>query len=630
MVSPLKLKRQKSPRKKVEKFNESQLSGLLVEVLVETPVSYLEQTYTYAVPADLVEASIVGSLVKVEYGHTITKGLILRVIEEKENKKYKNILDVIAEPGLIDENNFLHFQKVRDRFGGNLWSLLNSHIPSIPAKRKSAGEDLSSSSVKGQLNQELKFVNKDDLQKLINDVNLKCAISPANGLPKFKTLIELTKIRFNLGSVLVLVSDFREFDYFKEYLVKEFGSSLVLLDTRESREDRYQSFVAANQKQRIIILANRSGAFTKMPEDSTVIVVNDNDPSHYEQRSPGWNTRDVTLLRTNRIAMIFLNSYHSMEVNRLVSIGWLERLVLADNSKCNYHSLDSSTSFISVIKKGIKTGSVLISVAEKGYANVFLCSKCKNLARCDCGGKLKIAKQNAAPSCYLCTKVVDNWRCEHCGNTSPFVIGKGIDRTAEEIGRAVPGTKIMISNKDQVTSIDPDQNHIVISTRGCEPFLLYSAVVLLDSERIYNQATLRAEEEAKHSWFDLLARVKDGGDFYISLANNHPATQQLMRKQNFNENDLRQREESHLPPFYRTVTIKGESHELSKFASNLRSNYQFLLSGPIRIDDLKSYLIVRADTVSAPTLVQLLDDVVKIQGVKGRPIFDIRFDTYNL
>jgi primosomal protein N' len=166
VVSPLKLKRQKSPRKKLEKFNETQLSGLLVEVLVETPVSYLEQTYTYAVPADLVETAIVGSLVKVEYGHALTKGLILRVIEEKERKKYKNVLDVIAEPGLIDENNFLHFQKVRDRFGGNLWSLLNSHIPPIPAKHKKAGEDLSPSSVKKELNQEFEFVSKDDYQKL--------------------------------------------------------------------------------------------------------------------------------------------------------------------------------------------------------------------------------------------------------------------------------------------------------------------------------------------------------------------------------------------------------------------------------------------------------------------------------
>lgn len=630
MVAPLKLKRQKSSRRKMEIPNENQLSDLLVEVLVETPVSYLEQTYTYAVPDHLVETAIIGSLVKVEYGHTITKGLILRVIEKEERKKYKNILDVIADPGLIDEKNFLHFQKVRDRFGGNLWSLLNSHIPPIPIKYKKIVEEISHNSNLDQNNQDFGFISKDDYQKLLNDLNLKCAISPANGLPKFKDLVELTKIRFKLGSVLILVSDFREFDYFKDYLIKEFESSLVLLDTRDGREDRFQAFIKANQNQRLVILATRSGAFTKLPEDSTVIVVNDNDPSHYEQRSPGWNTRDVTLLRSNRTGMIFLNSYHSMEVSRLISIGWLDRLVRLDQSKCSYHSLDSASSFISVIKKGIKTGNVLVCVAEKGYANVFLCSKCKNLARCDCGGKLKITKQNAAPSCYLCAKVADHWRCEHCGNTSPFVIGKGIDRTAEEIGKAVPGIKVVISKKDQVASFDPYQNQIVISTRGCEPYLLYSAVVLLDCERIYNQATLRAEEEAKHSWFDLLSRVKDGGDFYISLANNHPATQQLLRKQNFNEDDLRQREESHLPPFYRTVTIKGETHELSKFAGNLRSKYSFLLSGPIEIDNLKSYLIVRADTVSAPTLVQLLDDVVKVQGVKGKPIFDIRFDTYNL
>jgi primosomal protein N' (replication factor Y) (superfamily II helicase) len=57
--------------------------------------------------------------------------------------------------------------------------------------------------------------------------------------------------------------------------------------------------------------------------------------------------------------------------------------------------------------------------------------------------------------------VVDHWRCEHCGNTSPFVIAKGIDRTAEEIGKAIPGVKVMISKKDQVTSIDPDQNRLL-------------------------------------------------------------------------------------------------------------------------------------------------------------------------
>lgn len=630
MVAPLKLKRQKSPSKKITLSSNNHLGGSLVEVLVETPVSFLEQIYTYRVPADLADTAIVGSLVKIEFGHTVTRGLILRFVTDKESRKHKDLLAVIGDAGMIDKNHLAHFQKVRDRFGGNLWSLLNTYLPPIPAKPKRIIQVSTSYVPKKIIGQELQFVKKEDYAKIADDPSLKCAISPPAGVAKFKILVELAKLRFNLGSVLILVSDFREFDYYKEHLADEFKSLFVALDTRADRNARYQSFLAANSGQQVVILANRSGAFTKLPSDSTVIVVNDNDPSHYEQRSPGWNTRDVTLLRSTGTSFIFLNSYHSLEINRLISIGWMERLTLAESNKCNIHNIDSANSYISLIKRGVKTGNVLVSVAEKGYANVFLCSKCKNTARCDCGGKLRIEKQNAAPSCYLCTKIANHWRCDHCGNASPFVIGKGVDRTAEEIGKAAPGIKVMTSKRDQVAVLDPSQNQIVIATRGSEPFTLYSAVILLDCERIYNQATLRAEEEAKHLWFDLLSRVKDGGDYYLSLPNNHPATQQVLRRQIFNTDDLIAREQSHLPPFYRTATIKGESSELAKFAENLRGRYLFILSGPISIDQFKSYLIVRSDIPSAATLVELLDDVVRVQGVKGRAIFDIRFDTYNL
>ncbi len=630
MVAPLKLKRQKSPSKKITLSSNNELGSSLVEVLVETPVSFLEQIYTYRVPADLAETAVIGSLVKVEYGHTVTKGVILCFVTDKESRKHKDVLAVIGDAGMIDELQLAHFQRVRGRFGGNLWSLLNTHLPPIPAKPKRIIQPYTSYVPRKVTGQEMQFIKKEDYEKVASDLSLKCAISPPAGVDKFKILVELAKIRFNLGSVLILVSDFREFDYFKEHLADEFKSLFVALDTRADRNTRYQSFLAANGGQQVVILANRSGAFTRLPPDSTIIVVNDNDPSHYEQRSPGWNTRDVTLLRSTGISLFFLNSYHSLEINRLISIGWMERLTLPENNKCNVHNIDSAASYISLIKRGVKTGNVLVSVAEKGYANVFLCSKCKNMARCNCGGKLRIEKQNAPPSCYLCAKVANQWRCDHCGSASPFVIGRGIDRTAEEIGKAVPGIKVMTSKKDQVALIDPTQNQIVIATRGSEPFALYSAVILLDCERIYNQATLRAEEEAKHLWFDLLSRVKDGGDYYLSLPNNHPATQQVLRKQSFNMDDLLAREQSQLPPFYRTATIKGEFHELTKFAENLRDKYSFILSGPISIDQTRGYLIIRADIPSAATLVALLDDVVRVQGVKGRAIFDVRFDTYNL
>lgn len=630
MVAPLKLKRQKTPRQKSDFIDQREVSGVTAEVLVDTPVSHLEQIYTYAVPTVLINTAIVGSIVQIEYGRITTKGLILRIREGQESKKNKSILSVIGLPGLIDQENLPHFNKVRDRFGGTLWNLLNSHLPPIPAKYTLPIEVGRFDSKQGRADKEIDFLKVADSIKITGRAPIKCAITPPIGIAKSQVLLEITKARFLLGTVLILVSDFQEFDYFKESLSAEFASALVCLDTREGREKRFESFLAANQNQRSVVLANRSGAFTRLPEGSTVIVVNDNDLSHYEQRAPGWNTRDVTLLRSEHTSLIFLNSYHSLEINRLISLGWMESFQSISKCRSTLHSSDSTSSYISLIKKGVKSGNVLVCVAEKGYANVFLCSKCKNLARCSCGGKLRIQKQNFSPSCYLCAKIVEQWRCQHCGNASPFVINRGIDRTAEEIGKAVNGVKIMISKKDQIASLDPSMNQVVISTRGSEPVALYATIVLLDCERIYNQATLRAEEEAKHQWFDLRTRVIDGGDLYISLANNHPATQQLLRGQSYNEEELRQREQSSLPPFFRTVLIRGESHELAKFAKNLKTEYSFLISSPIAIDELKSYLIVRAEIASAPVLVGLLDDVVKVQGVKGRSIFDIRFDTYNL
>jgi primosomal protein N' len=155
-------------------------------------------------------------------------------------------------------------------------------------------------------------------------------------------------------------------------------------------------------------------------------------------------------------------------------------------------------------------------------------------------------------------------------------------------------------------------------------------VILLDCERIFNQPSLRAEEEAKHLWFDLIARVKNDGDVFISLQNNHPVTQQLLRRKNFNENDLNQRLESKLPPYYRCVVVKGSNKEISIFADNLRSQGRFLVSGPIEITAQISYIVIRFDYSEGSILVELLDDIVKVQGVKGRDIFDVRFDPYEL
>jgi hypothetical protein len=76
--------------------------------------------------------------------------------------------------------------------------------------------------------------------------------------------------------------------------------------------------------------------------------------------------------------------------------------------------------------------------------------------------------------------------------------------------------------------------------------------------------------------------------------------------------------------------VKGSNKEISIFADNLRSQGRFLVSGPIEITAQISYIVIRFDYSEGSILVELLDDIVKVQGVKGRDIFDVRFDPYEL
>ena len=72
MVEPLKLKRQKFDSKPVVLKDVNQ-SGYTAEVLVQTPVSFVDQIYSYLIPLELVQSAVVGSIVFVEYGRMKTK-----------------------------------------------------------------------------------------------------------------------------------------------------------------------------------------------------------------------------------------------------------------------------------------------------------------------------------------------------------------------------------------------------------------------------------------------------------------------------------------------------------------------------------------------------------------------------
>lgn len=635
MAAPLKLKQQKSS----SVYREQVLvSGNLpvASVLVETPVSHLEGIYDYLIPQHLSDVATVGSKVLVEFGRGNAEGLLVgRKAKSEQAIRLKPILDLTSPSGLVNPNLIKHIELTRNRFGGSFWSILKSAIPSRVIKEENllVTTPKQPKSIKYESTVLRDLIGRSDYGFLESKARIKWGMNFPITVDPDHFLIELVKIRAQVSQILLLVPDEKDLDRLSVPLTKFFGSDLIQIGSHLNKGLRYRNFLNATFNSPKVIIATRSGAFTPLSLGATVIVLSDLDQSHYELHAPGWNTRDVTLLRDNQTSLIFISSSHSLEISRLIDIGWLEKKNYRQKNNLKFVTNEMGNSFIPVVKKGLINGNALISVAEKGYANLFLCSKCRNAASCECGGKLQIQGSKNIPQCYICQKKYPEWKCVFCSGNRPFVIAKGIDRTAEEIGKAIPKFPILISSGSKQIKKLPTGNYIVVATPGSEPSERYSAVVMLDGEKVFNRPSLRSEELAKFSWFSLLNMAAQHSEIFLSLPNNHPVVQAMLKMDPTSaaSYELNSRKQAKLPPYYRVAVVCGDNAEISKFTENLKSSEsKYEITGPVKIDSYQSKALIRVDLEQAPLLVDLLDDITKVQGVKSRKIFTVRFDPFDL
>jgi primosomal protein N' len=573
--------------------------------------------------------------VVVPYGNTQVNGLVVgRKTQSEQIKHLKMITEISSPSGLISKQVIEHLELVRNRFGGSFWNLLKSALPVRSVKAENEIKDIKLSDIsKTYESRRLRdLIGRSDYGMLIGKQRLKWGVTLPIGINSSEFITEIVKVRAQTGQILVLVPDEKDLVILKKSLQVFFGNSFIVLGTHLGKIERYRNYLAARYARPTVILSTRSGSFTELDDNSTVLVLSDLDQSHYEQHSPGWNTRDVSLLRGKTTSLIFISASHSLEIARLIEIGWLDKKNYRTKSNIKIVTSENGRSFISTVKKGIEQGNVLVTVAEKGYANLFLCAKCRNTASCKCGGKLQIQGANSIPTCYLCSTQQRDWKCEYCAESKPYVISKGIDRNAEEIGRALPKTSILISSGNKQIQELPDGKHVVLATAGSEPIGRYMSLVLLDGERIYNRPSLRSDEFAKFQWFSSLCHVLPNGEVFVTLQNHHPVVQSMLKADSSSGTslDLINRDKAKLPPYYRVATIIGSNVEISKFAENLRANKDYEITGPIKLEPGQSKLIIRVTLEHGVELIGLLDDVSKIQGLKGRQIFKIRVDPYDI
>ena len=419
----------------------------------------------------------------------------------------------------------------------------------------------------------------------------------ADGVARWATTLAQAATRTLAGgaTAIVVVPDHRDQAQLERALAGMLPPEAVLRwDARQPNADRYRALLTAGSRPAVVV-GNRSAVYAPAEKLGLLAIWNDGDPLLGEPLTPYVHARDAALVRHEQQggALVLAGHTRSTEAERLAEIGWLtERgpskrirprvIPTADGPGDEPLAVQAripSTAWRAA-RDGLATGPVLVQVARPGYAPGLRCAECGEAARCRrCGGPLRQRAAGGVPTCTWCGTAERSWSCGTCGSTRYRTAGAGSARTADELGRAFPGTRVIVSDGERPLLDVDGRPALVIATRGAEPFAPdgYAAVLLLDGERMLARESLRVAEDCLRWWSDAAALAADGAP--VVLVGVGGALGHALAGWNqpeFARTEFAGRRELRFPPAVRMATLQGAPDAVAEAVAGLPPSAEVL------------------------------------------------------
>lgn len=619
VVRPLRLKREVAPR-----IQNSAASRLPVaRVWVDNSIYHLDSPYDYLIPESLDSEIGVGVRVEVPFNGRAVEAIVLQRLPESETIKLKFLLKVISPHPVATTETLALIEAVAARWAAHPYDVIRSAIPPRTAS-----------------------VDKESFAPVAMSIRLAKPSRTYLQLPPEQSRAQVIATHIkklsSRGRVLVIVPDSRLLNQ-----LVELTPQTVAIDSSLDRTSRYRNFLKALHGAGEIFIGTRSAIFAPVPDLVAIIVIDDGSENQYEKRSPGWNVRDVAILRSQlqRVSIDFVGYSPSSEIARLIELKWIDYQSI--RRKVSVQNFPQSTNellpgrIISEIRKALTVGPVLFIASRKGYSQAISCARCRNLALCECGGKLFKPSQQSKAECVLCSKVHDPWRCTWCRCETPFLIGRGSSRFAQEIGAAFPGKQITSSEGDHILEKYQLREGIVIATPGSVPESAdgYSAVVILEGDSYFLQSDIRAQERARELFFSSAGRLAKDGKILLVLSHDNPIIGAMAgwKPSLLSQRELRERGEVQLPPYVRALSLEAESSEIPQLLRGLQSArdenrlpISSRILGPIDMKNNQSRILIMAPVSDGEELVRFIHEYQRRRSASKKTLSTLRIDPYSL
>ena len=605
----------------------------VARIAVDVPLAHLDRPFDYLVPQRLAVAAVPGCRVRVRFAGQLTGGYLLERVAASDHPGRLAYLErvVSPEPVLSPEIAALA-REVADRCAGTLADVLRLAIPPRHAGAEAAvgpagagGGPPRSGGVDGQPPGPVPRPAPGPWARYPAGQAFLAALAEGrapravwSALPGPHWPEEIATAAAAAGSAgrgtLIVVPDVRDLDLIDRALSRALGPGRhVSLSAGLGPAERYRRWLAVSRGTVRVAAGTRAAMFAPVRDLGLVVIWDDGDDLHAEPRAPYPHAREVLALRAHRAgAGALIGGFaRTAEAARLAGTGWAAAITAdrpavrrwapqiraagADSELARDEAARSArmpSLALRTARAGLDRGPVLVQVPRRGYVTAVACENCRAPARCAvCNGPIALERGGAPACCRWCGRADPEWRCPVCGDPRVRALVTGAGRTAEELGRAFPGTPVVVSGGASVVAAVPPAPALVVATPGAEPRAEggYAAAVLLDGWALLGRPSLRAAEEALRRWLNAAALVRpgaSGGAVTVVAEAGLPAVQALIRWDPVTHADreLAEREALRFPPAVRMAALSGPERAVAGLLAAAVLPPEADVLGPIPVD----------------------------------------------
>jgi primosomal protein N' (replication factor Y) (superfamily II helicase) len=546
------------------------------------------------VPTELDEAVVTGCRVRVRFAGRLVDGFVLDRVARSSHTGSLAFLDrvISSEPVLRPEIAELA-RAVADRYAGTLADVLRLAVPPRHgrAEARPAQEPVPKDALK-----EVPAVGWAAypaggafLAALGEGRSPRVVFTALPGEAWSQRLAEAVAATVHSGrGAVVVVPDARDLARLDEAMTQRLGSGMhVSLHASLGPAERYRRFLRASRREVTVVTGTRAAAFAPVENLGLVAIWDDGDDLHAEPRAPYPHALQVLLTRAQLTGagVLVAATARSTEAQLLIETRWAHEVVAPRETVRRRAPLVAPTGddidrerdpaavgarlpslAWRTARDALARGApVLVQVPRRGYLPAVSCVECHAPARCGrCAGPLELRSSHAVAACRWCGRPAADFACHRCAARALRAAVVGAGRTAEELGRAFPGTTVRISGGDSVLDTVGPEAALVVATPGAEPVAEggYGAVLLLDTWALLTRADLRAGEETLRRWLaaaTLAQAAADGGRVIVVADGALTPVQALLRwdPATFAARELAERRELGFPPAARMASLTG-------------------------------------------------------------------------